>query len=443
MATAQKSKTTAQQRKHWDRKWIPYVLLAPAIITILVIIVSPLLTTIYYSFSNIDLIRDRTTFIGLDNYIELFSSRLFWKAVEINLKFAAIVVTVPSLMGLIFALLLVEDFIGRGIGRTLLILPWALPWIVVGLLWNWLVNAQFGALNGLLYSLGLIDKYIPFMANEHLALVFTALASAWRQTSFSAILLLAALQTIPEDLYDASKVDGAGLWDRFRYITFTWLRPTLTIVVLYNIVLGFLQFDAVWIMTQGGPGDATMLISILLYRYSFINFDLGMGAAVSNVLGLITMGLWLDVCSLDLSFPGDLRIGMHMSNMSRIPWHGIIRKVVTYFAFICLLFWVGFPVYYMLITSFMDAPELAAIPPNWIPQEPTLENYREVIIGETGQRGSYGSTTEFSRMMPALLNSTFVSFAVVVSNLSDRLDGCLRFFPVLAFASRASPISEF
>ena len=293
MASAQFSKTTAQQRKHWDRKWIPYVLLAPAIITILVIIVSPLLTTIAYSFSNVDLIRDRTTFIGLDNYIELFSSRLFWKAVEINLKFAAIVVVVPTLIGLFFALLLVEDFVGRGIGRTMLILPWALPWIVVGLLWNWIVNAQFGALNGLLYSLGLIEKYIPFMANEHMALVFTALASAWRQTSFSAILLLAALQTIPEDLYDAAKVDGAGMRSRFRIITFAWIRPTLTIVLLYNIVLGFLQFDAVWIMTQGGPGDATMLISVLLYRYSFINFDLGMGAAVSNVLGLITMGVGL------------------------------------------------------------------------------------------------------------------------------------------------------
>ncbi len=293
MASAQFSKTRAQQRKHWDRKWIPYVLLAPAIITILVIIVSPLLTTIAYSFSNVDLIRDRTTFIGLDNYIELFSSRLFWKAVEINLKFAAIVVVVPTLIGLFFALLLVEDFVGRGIGRTMLILPWALPWIVVGLLWNWIVNAQFGALNGLLYSLGLIEKYIPFMANEHMALVFTALASAWRQTSFSAILLLAALQTIPEDLYDAAKVDGAGMRSRFRFITFAWIRPTLTIVLLYNIVLGFLQFDAVWIMTQGGPGDATMLISVLLYRYSFINFDLGMGAAVSNVLGLITMGVGL------------------------------------------------------------------------------------------------------------------------------------------------------
>lgn len=293
MATASISKGTAQSRKHWDRKWIPYVLLAPALITIFIIIISPLLTTIYYSFNNVDLIRDRTTFIGFDNYIELFTSRLFWKAVEINLKFAAIVVSVPTLMGLFFALLLVEDFKGRGIGRTLLILPWALPWIVIGLLWNWLVNAQFGAINGLLYSLGLIDKYIPFMANEHWALIFTALASAWRQTSFSAILLLAALQTIPEDLYDAAKVDGAGMRARFRFITFAWLRPTLTIVLLYNIVLGFLQFDAVWIMTQGGPGDATMLISVLLYRYSFINFDLGMGAAVSNVLGLITMAVGL------------------------------------------------------------------------------------------------------------------------------------------------------
>ncbi len=293
MASAPLSKSTAQQRKHWDRKWIPYVLLAPAIITILVVIVSPLLTTIYYSFSNVDLIRDRTTFIGLDNYIELFSDWLFWKALEINLKFAAIVVVVPTMMGLFFALLLVEDFVGRGIGRTMLILPWALPWIVVGLLWNWIVNSQFGALNGLLYSFGLIDKYIPFMANEDLALVFTALASAWRQTSFSAILLLAALQTIPEDLYDAAKVDGAGILDRFRFITFAWIRPTLTIVLLYNVVLGFLQFDAVWIMTQGGPGDATMLISVLLYRYTFMNWDLGMGAAVSNVLGLITMGVGL------------------------------------------------------------------------------------------------------------------------------------------------------
>lgn len=293
MAAVQARKSSAQERKHWDRKWIPYVLLAPAIITIVVVILSPLVTTIYYSFSNIDLIRDRTTFIGFDNYAELFSSRLFWKAVEINLKFAAIVVVVPTLMGLFFALLLVEDFVGRGIGRTLLILPWALPWIVIGLLWNWVVHSQFGALNGLLYSLGLIDKYIPFMADENWALVFTAMASAWRQTSFSAILLLAALQTIPEDLYDAAKVDGAGMRARFRFITIAWIRPTLTIVLLYNIVLGFLQFDAVWIMTQGGPGDATMLISVLLYRYSFINFDLGMGAAVSNVLGLITLGVGL------------------------------------------------------------------------------------------------------------------------------------------------------
>ncbi len=98
-------------------------------------------------------------------------------------------------------------------------------------------------------------------------------------------------------------------------------------------------------------------------------------------------------------------------------WRGALRKIAIYLAFFCLIFWVGFPVYYMLITSVMDPPELAAKPPNWIPQQPTIQNYREVIIGETGQRGDYGTTTEFSRMMPALLNSTFVSFAVVVLNL--------------------------
>ena len=103
------------------------------------------------------------------------------------------------------------------------------------------------------------------------------------------------------------------------------------------------------------------------------------------------------------------------SSGARQRW--LIRKALTYLAFACLLFWIGFPVYYMLITSFMDPPELGAKPPHWIPQEPTIENYREVIIGQTGQRGDYGTTTEFSRMMPALLNSTFVSVTVVLLNL--------------------------
>ena len=106
-----------------------------------------------------------------------------------------------------------------------------------------------------------------------------------------------------------------------------------------------------------------------------------------------------------------------MGSTARITWPKIIRKAATYLAFFCLLFWIGFPVYWMVMTSFMDAPELGFKPPHWIPQQPTLENYREVVVGRTGQRGSYGSTTEFSRMMPALLNSTVVSVAVVVSNL--------------------------
>jgi multiple sugar transport system permease protein len=274
-------------------RWVPYVLILPAVVSVLVFIIGPLLTTIYYSFNRIDVVRKTTVFNGLNNYVKLFSTTLFWKSLGINLQYATIVVVVSTLLGLLFALLLVERFVGRGLGRALLVVPWAMPWVVIGLLWSWVAHAQFGALNGVLYTLGLIKSYIPFMASDAWALVFTALASAWRQTSFSAILLLAALQTVPEELYDAAKVDGAGILERFRYITLPWLRPTLAVVVLSNVVIGFLQFDVVYMMTQGGPGDATMLISILLYRYAFVSFDLGMGAAVSNVLGLITLGFGL------------------------------------------------------------------------------------------------------------------------------------------------------
>jgi ABC-type sugar transport system permease subunit len=269
--------------------WLPLALILPAVISVFVIVIGPLLNTIYYGFVKVDLFKKATTFVGLDNYVKLLTEELFWKAVRVNLAYAAIVVVLATFLGLVFALLLAENFVGRGVGRALLVVPWAMPWVVIGLLWSWVSHSQFGALNGLLYSLGLIDEYIPFMASDGWALFFTAIASVWRQTSFGAILLLAALQTVPEELYDAAKVDGATAWARFRYITLAWLRPTLAVVALSNVVVGFLQFDVVFMMTQGGPGDATMLISILLYRYAFAFFDLGMGAAVSNVLGLVTL----------------------------------------------------------------------------------------------------------------------------------------------------------
>ena len=132
-----------------------------------------------------------------------------------------------------------------------------------------------------------------------------------------------------------------------------------------------------------------------------------------------------------------------MSHSYGAPWHGVIRKLATYFAFFCLLFWVGFPVYYMLITSFMSSHELGAKPPNWIPQQPTIKNYREVVMGETAVRGEHSSHGEFSRMMPALAQQRIcVGFGGLCES-HHRRDGRLTHFPALTFAWRGSPISAF
>jgi multiple sugar transport system permease protein len=269
------------------------LLAAPAILSVLLIVLWPLANTIVISFQKIDLFNDTTRFVGLNNYIKLIEDPLFLNSLRVNLTYGAIVLVLSTIMGMWFGLLLNEQFPARGFFRAILILPWALPWVIIGLLWGWIVDAQFGSLNGLIYQLGIVDKYVAFLADDNWALFMTALATVWRQASLSGILFLAALQAIPADQYDAAKVDGAGLLGRFQYITFPWLKPTLLIASLINILYGLMQFDVVFMMTQGGPADATMLLSILLYRKTFVFSDFGGGAAVSNVLALICLGLGL------------------------------------------------------------------------------------------------------------------------------------------------------
>lgn len=285
--------TSLRRHTRFSQRWFGALLVLPAIVSVLVIILYPLVNTFALSFMKYDLFKRVFRFVGLDNYGKLLADPLFTKSLIVTVVFGASVLVLATIMGLFFALLLNEDFPGRGFWRAILILPWALPWVIIGLLWGWVVDANFGALNGLLYQLGLIEHYVPFLARDGWALFFTILATVWRQASLSGILFLAALQAIPPDQYDAAKVDGADMWNRFRYITLPWLRPTMLIASLINTLYGVMQFDVVFMMTQGGPGDATMLMSILLYRKTFISSDLGAGAAVSVVLALLALGLGL------------------------------------------------------------------------------------------------------------------------------------------------------
>ena len=264
----------------------------PATVIVLLLVGGPSLQTIVYSFQKVSF-NGPTPFVGLDNYVRLLNSDEFKESFRITVLYAVGFVLISTSLGLAFAILLNERFRGRGIARTLLIIPWAAPWLMVGIMWKWFIDADVGMLNGLLYQFGLIHDYVPYLATPNSALLATIVAAAWRQASLSGLLFLAALQTIPPDLPEAATVDGASTWQRFRFVTVPWMRPVLMVVLVTNVIFGFLQFDVIYAMTQGGPGNSTELLSILLYRQIFQFSNVGIGSAIAVVLGLVAFGVGL------------------------------------------------------------------------------------------------------------------------------------------------------
>lgn len=268
------------------------LLAIPATVIALLLVTGPSAQTVIYSLQKVSF-NGPSTFVGLDNYARVLAAAEFHNSLRITTLYALGFVIISTVLGLGFALLLHQHFRGRTIARTLLIIPWAAPWLLVGIMWKWFIDADVGMLNGVLYQFGLTDRYLAFLANPDQALFFTILAAAWRQASLSGLLFLAALQTIPHDLPEAATVDGAGAWQRFRYITAPWLRPVMMVVLVTNVIFGFLQFDVVYAITQGGPGNATNLLSILLYRQIFQFSNVGAGSAIAVILGLIAFAVGL------------------------------------------------------------------------------------------------------------------------------------------------------
>jgi ABC-type sugar transport system permease subunit len=283
-----KKRKKTRNMTSWDYR-ASLLFIIPAVLSILIFLVYPFFYTLILSLGKINLMNNKLSFVGLENYINIFKSKAFIGTLFRTAKFALVVIFVSTAFGLLFAILLNQKFIGRGFGRSILILPWAIPWIVIGILWRWMLNSQFGSLNGLLFQLGIIKQYFPFLGHEESVLYVTALSAVWRQASFSAILLLASIQTIPQSLYESATIDGANLFQKFSFITLPWILPTMMIVFLLNSLYGFMQFDTVFIMTKGGPADATEIIAIHMYRRAFENLKLGEGAAIGYVLSLICL----------------------------------------------------------------------------------------------------------------------------------------------------------
>jgi ABC-type sugar transport system permease subunit len=269
-----------------------WLLVAPSLIIILGIALQPILTTLYLSFfeapSGINLPR---TFVGFGNYWEMISDPVFWQTIGRTFYFTLVSVGLELVLGLAIAQLIHSRPPGWQFLRVSLIIPWAIPTIVNGSMWRWIYDADFGALNGLLMQLGLIQHYTVWLINPGWAMNLVILADLWHVVPFVALILQAALATMPVELEEAAAVDGANVWQRFWYIRLPLLRPAILVALIIRSVEAFRVFDIVYIITRGGPAFATITITYLTYLETFTYGQLGSGAALSFLISIFTLAM--------------------------------------------------------------------------------------------------------------------------------------------------------
>ena len=266
----------------------------PCLIVIVVLVGYPIVHSAWTSLHKYNLKRPRVfEFVGLGNYLAILGSDEFWSAFWITMLFTTLVVVLVVTLGMLIALLLNQSFPGCGLVRTLILLPWAIPPVVNGLMWQWIYDSKVGALNGLLVSLGVLTEYRGWLSDPTSALLALVWADVWNLMPLAVILLLAALQRIPSDLYDAARVDGGGPLQHFRHITMPWLAQPLLIVLILQTMSAIRAFDVIYVLTAGGPGTATTTLSWKTFLITFDSLDFGMGNAYAYSISLITFALAL------------------------------------------------------------------------------------------------------------------------------------------------------
>jgi multiple sugar transport system permease protein len=258
------------------------VLVAPTLAVLLALSIYPLIYSIKISF------QSGSGNATLENFTRLVSDQFFLAALLHTFVYTAIALTIEFLLGLGLALVLNEKMRGRNAFRTLLLLPMMLPPVVVGVVWRLMLNSNFGALNGTLKRFGIDTETLTWTASPKLAMASVIMADVWQWTPFMFLILLAGLQAIPQEPYEAALIDGSNAWRTFRHVTLPLLRPAILIALLLRTMDLLRVFDHIFILTEGGPGFATETLSIYIYRTAFRFSNFGYAAAMSFVLLLIT-----------------------------------------------------------------------------------------------------------------------------------------------------------
>lgn len=271
-----------EQRQAW-------VLLAPMIIVMLLLTAWPLLRTIWLSFTDAALIGSGETpgWIGLENYVYALTDPDFQTSILRTLYFTVVSVAFEGVIGVLVALLLNQKFAGRNVLRVLVILPWALPTIVNAMMWRLNFNPDYGSINALLTQLGVIEGYRSWLGSPDSALNAVMFADIWKNYPLVTLLVLAALQSIPDDLFEAARLDGASAWRRFRAITFPAIVAPLGVALVLRTIDAFKIFDIIYVMTRGGPVDSTKTLSFFVYQESFSYLRAGSGAAYAMLMTLM------------------------------------------------------------------------------------------------------------------------------------------------------------
>jgi multiple sugar transport system permease protein len=272
-----------QRRQSYYRQLTGLLFVLPCLIFIGVFFIIPLIMTAWMSLHDWPLLGSKA-FIGLENYQNLLSDKQFWRSLWFTTQYTLLVTPCVFLLGFVLALIVQLPLRGIGFFRTVYFLPVVIGLGTSSLLWVWLLNDRVGLINKLLLDLGLIDKSVVWLGNKTLALTAVVISVVWKTVGLTMILLLAGLQSIPKEFYEAARVDGANFWTQLRFITLPLLRRTFALALVLSVIGSYLAFDQFYILTSGGPRNQTISVVYWIFNNSFVYFDMGYGSALSMVL---------------------------------------------------------------------------------------------------------------------------------------------------------------
>lgn len=270
------------------------LLLAPVLTYLFVISYYPIIDTVWTSFHQGSVLPTETErFVGLENYHSVLTSSSFWNAFWITMIYTFVSVPIEMVIGLGLALLVNRGFRGKYIAQAAILFPWALPTIINARIWAWLFHGEYGVINDMLIRVGILESPYPFLSDPQIALVSMLFVTIWKTSSFVALILLAGLASIPENLYEAGRIDGASKIKQFWYITLPLLKPVILVALIFRTLPAFQAFGLPYGLTGGGPGESTTTLVLWAHSHTFTRLEFGEGAAAATIITLIAMVICL------------------------------------------------------------------------------------------------------------------------------------------------------